>query len=147
MGIAAVATAVTSEFINVKGHSSVRGHGRYGDKRQGFGTNGLAFGDGGTLGLFGDPLLRSYRRRQASSAGRRHGPAVGNRRQGGSPQQDKRYRSRMGLGQPFVEGIYNFYGDGISGGQGNGDVFGRGGRFGNDGFFDSGVGRIGRRLF
>merc|ERR1719216_735653 len=98
--IAAVATAVTSvtsEFINVKGHSSARGHGRYGDKRQGFGTNGLAFGDGGTLGLFGDPLLRSYRRRQqASSPGRQYGSAIGNRRQGGTTQQD-RYRSRVGL--------------------------------------------------
>merc|ERR1712154_591844 len=66
-----VVVVVSAEVISAKGHGAGYGAG-YG-AATGYGVDGLAYGEGGTLGLYGKPVLGGFGRKvPANHIARKH---------------------------------------------------------------------------
>merc|ERR1711923_180188 len=150
-----VAVVVSAKVISAKGHGA--GYGA----ATGYGVDGLAYGEGGTLGLYGKPVLGGFGRKvPANHIARKHVGFYGHG-QGqanavyGQGYGRGVYRPRTGQGlsvqeQRYGNGLYG-HGAGYAGGLYGNPIYGR--RFGNDenskgsktfvnGVFNTGIGAI-----
>merc|ERR1712102_12729 len=101
-----VVVVVSAEVISAKGHGAGYGAG-YG-AATGYGVDGLAYGEGGTLGLYGKPVLGGFGRKvPANHIARKHVGFYGH----GQGQANGVYGQGKGhgralYGQTYSRGLY-----------------------------------------